>query len=275
MAEIYQSQLDQPYELSEHDIRFFREQGFIKLKNVLSVEILEYYRREITQKVLELNTIEIPLKERDTYHKAFLQITNLWQKSALVREFVMGKRMARIASELMGTSGVRIYHDQALYKEAGGGFTPWHADQYYWPLASELCCTAWIPLQETSIKMGPLAFSAKSQNLSTGRDLAISDESEKLIQKALHDANLEYVSEPFESGEVSFHYGWTFHNAGPNRSDKPRRVMTIIYMDEYMHLQQPANKNQKIDRDAFCPGIKVGDIISTPLNPIIYSKNSK
>jgi hypothetical protein len=46
--------------------------------------------------------------------------------------------------------------------------------------------------------------------------------------------------------------------------------MTIIYMDEQMRLQEPANENQKIDRDVFCPGIEVGKVISTPLNPVIY-----
>ena len=43
--------------------------------------------------------------------------------------------------------GVRIYHDQALYKEPGGGCTPWHADGYYFPLSSEKILTAWVPLQ--------------------------------------------------------------------------------------------------------------------------------
>ena len=155
--------------------------------------------------------------------------------------------------------------------EAGGGFTPWHADQYYWPLESELCCTVWIPLQETSIEMGPLAFSVKSHNISTGRDVAISDESEKIIKTTLEKANLKYSCEPFDLGEVSFHYGWTFHNAGPNTTSTPRRVMTIIYMDENMKLHEPVNDNQKIDRDVFCPGVMVGEVISSPLNPVIYS----
>ena len=59
--------------------------------------------------------------------------------------------------------GVRMYHDQALYKEAGGGITPWHADQYYWPLETDKTITAWIPLQATPLEMGPLEFSAGSQ----------------------------------------------------------------------------------------------------------------
>jgi ectoine hydroxylase-related dioxygenase (phytanoyl-CoA dioxygenase family) len=267
------SQLNQSYKVSPDDISYFRDNGFIKLKNVLSQELLDYYGTEITRKVFELNTMHLPMDERDTYHKAFLQITNLWQKSDMVKEFVMGKRLAQIASDLMDTSGVRLYHDQALYKEPGGGFTPWHADQYYWPLATERCCTAWIPLQETPLEMGPLSFSAKSHQFSVGRDLPISDESEILIQQALKEANLDYITEPFESGEVSFHYGWTFHNAGPNTTENPRKVMTIIYMDEQMRLKEPDNENQKVDRDVFCPGVQVGEIISTELNPVIFSYN--
>lgn len=74
MQNEYKSQLDQPYSLSREDTDYFRENGFIKLKNVLSPKILEYYGKEITQKVFELNTMDLPIEERDTYHKAFLKI---------------------------------------------------------------------------------------------------------------------------------------------------------------------------------------------------------
>ena len=131
----------------------------------------------------------------------------------------------------MGVEGVRLYHDQALYKEAGGGHTPWHADQYYWPLATDRCCTAWVPLQDTPLEMGPLAFSAGSHRVEVGRDLPISDESEAEMAAALERAALPTVEEPFALGDVSFHSGWTFHRAGPNRTERTREVMTVIYMD--------------------------------------------
>ncbi len=51
------------------------------------------------------------------------------------------------ASHLMQVEGVRVYADQALYKEPHGGYTPWHCDAFYWPLASDKALTAWIPLQ--------------------------------------------------------------------------------------------------------------------------------
>ncbi len=259
------------YSLSQDQINFFREYGFIKLKKVLSPELLEHYGKVISEKVVELNTMHLPMEERSTYEKAFLQIMNLWRQDEIVKEFVFSKRLARIAAELLGTKGVRLYHDQALYKEPSGGVTPWHADQFYWPLESPNTCTVWIPLQATPLEMGPLAFSAKSQNFTFGRDMGISDESEAALQKALSEANFEHFEEPFDLGEVSFHYGWTFHHAGANTSSDARRVMTIIYMDEEMRLKAPSNDSQQSDWDTWCPGAEVGEVVNTHLNPVIYT----
>ena len=46
--------------------------------------------------------------------------------------------------------------------------------------------------------------------------------------------------------------------------------MTIIYMDEQMKLTEPANDNQKADREAFCQETEIGEIIAGPGNPVIY-----
>src|SRR4030095_11279593 len=149
-------QLDEPYPLMPEAIEHFHKNGYVKLKHVLSPEVIEFYGKEITRMVHVLNTQTKPMEQRTTYEKAFLQIMNIWTKSDTVKEFAFGKRLARIAAELMGVDGVRMYHDQALYKEPSGGFTPWHVDQYYWPLSNSNMCTAWVPLQATPMEMGPL-----------------------------------------------------------------------------------------------------------------------
>jgi len=259
--------IDSPYPITPGQIASYRENGFIKLKRVLSPEVIAYYGEEISRRVVELNAQRVPLEQRGTYGKAFLQVMNLWTTSEAVKEFVLGKRLGRIATELMGTKGVRLYHDQALYKEAGGGITPWHADQYYWPLASDKTTTVWIPLQEVPLEMGPLAFCPRSQRLSYGRDLEIGDESEVKLSDALKQYPRE--ESPFDLGEVSFHSGWTFHRAGPNTTAQPRKVMTMIYMDKEMKLVDPKNKNQRNDWESWCPGARVGEIINSPLNPVI------
>ena len=260
---------DEHYALTPEQIESYRTNQFIKLKHVLSPEAIAYMDQVISAEVDRFNTQNKPLAERDTYGKAFLQIMNLWTRSEAVREIVFSKRLARIAAELMGVEGVRMYHDQALYKEPGGGHTPWHADQYYWPLTTDKTVTVWMPLQATPLEYGPLEFSAQSHRLTTGRDKAISDESQELLERTLQSEGFPHVVEPFDLGEVSFHAGWLFHRAGPNTTGKMRKVMTVIYMDKAMRLQAPANSNQIADWETWCPGAKVGEVIDTPLNPVI------
>jgi hypothetical protein len=264
-----QSELDAHYPLSQAQIDGFRRDGYAKLPQVLSPAVLDRYRPELRRIVADRAGNLPPLESRSTYGKAFQQIINIWRTEPVARELVFAKRLARIAAELMGCRGVRMYHDQALYKEPGGGFTPWHADQFYWPLASEKCVTAWIPLQATPVEMGPLQFAKGSQRCTFGRDLSISDESEQLIARSLKD--LPKDETPFALGEVSFHYGWTFHRAGGNQTRVPREVMTVIYMDIDMRLKEPENENQRRDWNNWCTGARVGEIIDGEMNPVLWA----
>jgi ectoine hydroxylase-related dioxygenase (phytanoyl-CoA dioxygenase family) len=268
------SKLDTPFVLGERVRQHFEDHGFVRLKGVLSEETIDAYGPEITQKVIELNTMHLPLEERTTYHKAFLQVWNLWEHSERVREFVFSRRLAQIACDLMGVRAVRLLHDQALYKEPGGGITPWHADQYYWPLSSDRVCTVWAPLQETPLDMRPLEFAVGSHRFTFGRDLEISDESEAKLQEALAQQNFEIASGPYGLGEVSYHFGWIFHHAQPNRSQSPRRVMTIIYMDADITVTEAVNDGHRSSLATVLPGARAGEVADTPLNPLLYTASS-
>ena len=262
--------LNSSYKLKQEQIDFYQKHRYIKLKEVLDAETLSYFNVLITKKVEELNNMSVPLEERSTYGKAFLQIFNLWTKDQDIKQLVFSKRLASIATQLMQVDGVRLYHDQALFKEPGGGITPWHADQYYWPLETDKTVTAWIPLQMTPLEMGPLEFSAGSHEILEGRDLEIGDTSEVLIQRRLKVTDFKHVVESFDLGEVSFHSGWVFHRAGANASEKMRKVMTVIYMDKDMMLKKPTNEGQQNDWDTWCPGAQIGQVINTHLNPVLY-----
>lgn len=266
------TELNAPFVVPADVIESYRQKGYVKLKNVLSPAVLEHYGALISDLVITLNTLTKPMAERTTYERAFLQIMNLWREDTEVQEFVFSRRLAQIATDLMGVKGVRLYHDQALYKEPSGGITPWHADQFYWPLVSPKTITIWIPLQETPMEMGPLAFAEGSQNVEIGRDIAISDDSETVLSKALQAQNFPMNDTPFALGEVSFHAGWTFHRAGPNVSDRPRKVMTMIYMDKDQVVMAPRNRFQTADWATWLDHSPVGSTPDSALNPVLFER---
>jgi ectoine hydroxylase-related dioxygenase (phytanoyl-CoA dioxygenase family) len=267
----FSRELNEPYDLSPDSIKFYREKGYVKLKNVLSRELLEYYGDVITEWVFKLNKLTKPMEERTTYEKAFLQVMNLWRENESIKEFVFSKRLARIAAQLMEVDGVRLYHDQALYKEPSGGITPWHADQFYWPLSNSNTITVWVPLQATPMEMGPLAFAESSQSVEIGRDKEISDESEAILAETLKKFPIHET--PFDLGEVSYHSGWTYHRAGTNSSKSARRVMTVIYMDKDIRVIEPTNEYRIADWTTWLDSKPVGSIADGKLNPVLYAKN--
>ena len=106
-------------------------------------------------------------------------------------------------------------------------------------------------------------FLSASHKFESGRELEISDESEEKIQQALAAKKLRLDEGPFDLGDVSFHYGWTFHRAGPNTTTQPRAVMTVIYIEDGICVAEPTNKNQIGDIAAWMPGLKAGEVVAT------------
>tara|TARA_B110000285_G_scaffold883_1_gene971 strand:+ start:1306 stop:2136 length:831 start_codon:yes stop_codon:yes gene_type:complete len=263
--------INEPYSLTSDDVQAFRENGYLHLVGVLPDDVLEYYEPIISKITQEHDPAAgVALEDKDIYGKAFIQLGNLWQHDAQVTELVFCKRLARLASELMGTAGVRLYHDQSLYKEPSGGITPWHVDQQYWPMDSSKSVTAWIPLQSTPLEMGPLCFGRGSHLKYIARDVKISDESERIIAQAIKKEKIIEIQEPYALGDVSFHSGWTLHRAGGNATEQPRKVHTVIYMDEQMRLRERRSQNQENDRISWCGDTADGGVIDGPLTPILY-----
>ncbi len=268
--------LDAPFELGSSAIEAFRTHGFVQLSGVLERETLVRYGAAIDACVEAHVAREgrRPWSAQSTYERAFDQVMNLWRGDERVRSLVFSRRLAQIAAELLEVEGVRLYHDQALFKRPSetdaGGHTPWHADQYYWPLATDRTVTAWIPLHDVPANMGPLEFARGSHRFEDGRELAISDSSEAHLSGAIDRAGFDVARAPFVAGDVSFHLGWTFHRAGRNQTSATRRVMTIIYMDAACRAQEPANPNQSLDLETWLPGVAPGEPAASPLNPQLW-----
>ncbi len=244
--------------------------GHSLVKEVASIGDIEKYRSAISETVIGLSYSAGPLEDRTTYDKAFLQVTNLWQKNEVVKEFVFEKKFAQIAADLLGVEKVRLYHDQALFKEPGGGHTPWHQDKFYWPLDTDKMITMWMPLVDIGKDMGLVRFASGSHRDGPVANVEISDESEKIFSRYVSEKGFR-IEGPTEmnAGDATFHLGWTIHSAGPNLSDRMREAMTIIYFADGAKVTEPASVHQAGDLDAWLLGLKPGDLACSHLNPIL------
>lgn len=248
----------------------FERDGHLLIRGLATRGEIDRFRPAIRNAAYALSTEKRDLEERDTYGKAFLQVMNLWRHDALVREFVLLKKFATVAATLLGVERVRIYHDQALIKEPGGGRTPWHQDQYYWPLATDRTITMWMPLVDVSAETGMLTFASGSHTGGPIGEVAISDESDETYGRFIAEHGFP-IARPdrMAAGDASFHLGWTIHSAGANRSDAPREVMTVIYFADGARVAEPKNPNQVADLEAWLGGRKAGELADSGMNPLV------
>jgi ectoine hydroxylase-related dioxygenase (phytanoyl-CoA dioxygenase family) len=273
-------QLDIPtlasdYPLDADAIAAYRQNGHVYLPQVVTREELAVYRPAIVEATNRHNQEKRALEERDTYSKAFLQVMNLWTKDDIVRRFVLARRFGKIAGDLMGVDGVRIYHDQALFKESGGGYTPMHQDHYYWPLDTDQTITMWMPLVDLPAEVGGMRFASGSQNAGYLGELPISDRSEEVLKQLIEERNFRLVETgAINAGDATFHSGWTLHGAQPNTSPMMREVMTIIYFGDGAHVTEPESEGQRSDLDTWFQGLGPGDVAVGELNPLVYSKRA-
>ena len=258
------------YAITEQQQADYQADGHILLRNILNQDEVSSYRDVIVKAADHFNTEKRKMEDRDTYGKAFLQIMNLWEVDEDVCKFTLAKRFGKIAAELMGVENVRIYHDQALFKEAGGGHTPWHQDQYYWPLETKNTITMWMPLMDISVEMGMLTFASGSQELGFMGNLEISDKSEEILGNIVKEKGYPITrAEVMQAGDATFHAGWTLHSAPGNYSDKTREVMTIIFVEDGAIITEPKNKNQEADRLRWFKGLPVGSLAASEINPVV------
>jgi ectoine hydroxylase-related dioxygenase (phytanoyl-CoA dioxygenase family) len=248
----------------------YQQNGHILLRGLLDAEEVATYREAIVAAADRYNTETRKMEDRDTYGKAFLQIMNLWEVDERVRQFTLAQRFAGIAAALMGVERVRLYHDQALFKEPGGGHTPWHQDQYYWPIDTPNTVTMWMPLVDISVEMGMLTFASGSQELGFLGNLAISDDSETLLGDLVKSKGYPITrAETMRAGDATFHAGWTLHSAPGNLSAQRREVMTIIYFADGAKVTEPKNEHQEADRRRWLSGFAPGSLAVSDLNPLV------
>jgi len=251
--------LSGPCALPADAVASFRARGHAVVRGLASPAEVAAYRPALLEAGAKGRYDQRPLEERDTYGKAF----------------VLSRRFARAAAELMGVDAVRIYHDQALFKEAGGGPTPWHQDQFYWPLDTPHTITLWMPLVPVTPEMGPMRFASGSHRLRSLGDFPIGDVSEAEFGRFVREKGLPVEGHgPFAPGDATFHAGWTLHSAPPNRSDRMREVMTIIYYADGARVGPLDHVNRRFDRDVWLAGCEEGALAAGPRNPVLYRRGA-
>jgi ectoine hydroxylase-related dioxygenase (phytanoyl-CoA dioxygenase family) len=223
--------------LAPEDVTFYREQGYWISPRIFNDAELEKIRRHLAQVVAgEYETGRSPLLHTPEPGdlSEVVQVLNAHWTDATIARAALDERLGAMAAQLAGVAGIRLFHDQLIYKPpdiSDASHIGWHQDLGYWTCIDDArTLTAWIALDEITELNGCMEVVPQShtwgilgENDFRGRDL---DEQIKRIE-ARSGRPFATAHCTMGAGCVSFHNGGTIHGSRANRSDRPRRSLVV------------------------------------------------
>jgi ectoine hydroxylase-related dioxygenase (phytanoyl-CoA dioxygenase family) len=247
----------------------FREQGFVVVPGLITDDELDHYGALVTEAVRYRTSGDtVPLEEKSRYQQSFIQCMNLWEDFPEIRKLTFHQAIGQAAAELLGVDVVRLWHDQALYKQAGGRATDPHQDHPYWPIHETASVTAWIPFAGSTMESGAMAYVPGSHAIGLRKfvNIFFGEPHDLLADSELVGIEPVYVEVP--KGSVAFHHGLTVHLAAPNTTSTDRAVHTVIYFPDGSTRGYPY-PHFAVDR----AGIEVGSAIDGDVTPIVWPRS--
>lgn len=251
-------------------VEAFRRDGFVVVPDLLTSGELARYGAAVDEGVARRTRHDArALAEKSRYEQSFTQCQNLWEDCPGVRPLTFHPRIAETAAALLGADAVRLWHDQALYKQAGGRETDPHQDQPYWPIVEPDTITAWIPFDGSTLANGAMGYLPGSHRLGLREfvDIFTGTGDDPLATGALEGMEPVWVEVP--AGSVAYHHGLTFHLAGPNATGTVRRVHTAIYFADGSTRGEGRYPHPSVER----AGIAMGATIASDVTPIAWPRS--
>ena len=221
--------------ITEEQIRYYRENGFVQVDQMLSPEELEELRGHLEEALNVGGGLSVQTSgSNDLYYKVLNQRVNTWRDHGGMARFVLSRRFAEAARQLGGFSGIRLFHDHALLKMPNDSKpTPWHQDWPYWPMNETGAMSIWIALDDVDEHNGCMMFVPKSQKLKNLKAVDLVEPKDIFAKEgaAELDRNTAAIVR-MKAGSCTFHNGLTFHYAHANNTDRPRRALAIIFMPD-------------------------------------------
>jgi ectoine hydroxylase-related dioxygenase (phytanoyl-CoA dioxygenase family) len=261
------------YRLSDEQVRFFHENGYVHGIRVLDDDQVERLRQELHD-LLDPNYPgnelfhEYHSNESTDPDRVLFHALGAWRIKPGFHDLLWHPAFTVPAAQLLG-GPVRFWHDQLFCKPARhGGVVAWHQDYSYWTRTTPMQhLTCWIGLDDATRDNGCLHYLPGSHQwpllpitgLAGDMEAIAAVLSPQEMAKFEHPAAIE-----LKKGEASFHHPLMVHGSFANATDRPRRATVInAFRDGTRSASnQPPLKG--------VPAIAEGEPMGGPFFPLLF-----
>ena len=224
------------YKLSNEQLEFFKEHGYLANVKMLDEEQIENIKSEIEKLADPKHPghhlfYEYHSNESTDPSTVLFHALGAWRIEPGLHDVLWNPRFLVAASQLLGDVPVRFWHDQLFCKPPKkGGVVAWHQDYSYWTRTKPVAhLTCWCGLDDSTKENGCLQYVPGSHRwgLLDKPELAGDLMGIENYLTVEQKKNFKPIPVETKAGEAIFHHPLTLHGSGENKSDKPRRAFVV------------------------------------------------
>jgi ectoine hydroxylase-related dioxygenase (phytanoyl-CoA dioxygenase family) len=225
------------YRLTDEQVGFFNENGYLAGLRILhdsEIETLREELKELLNPEAPGNNLFYEFHSNESADPASVVFHALgaWRIKPGFHDLLWHPAFLIPASQLLG-GALRFWHDQLFCKPAyHGGVVAWHQDYSYWTRTTPLAhLTCWIGLDDSTVDNGCVRYVPGSHLWPELPITGLTGEMDA-IQSVLtveQKAKFNPVAIELKKGECTFHHPRMIHGSYGNKTSRQRRA-TVINM---------------------------------------------
>lgn len=260
------------YQLSDDQIEFYHEHGYLAGIKMLDDEQLSALREELAELVEPSHPgnelfYEFNANESADPRQILFHALGAWRIKPGLHDLLWHPAFVVPAAQLLG-GAVRFWHDQIFYKPARhGGIVIWHQDYSYWtrttPMAHLSC---WIGLDDSTRANGCVHYVPGSHRWQLLPRANFANNMDAVLDSLTPSQRAEFkpVAIELKAGECSFHHPLMVHGSYANNTDRPRRAVVLNVFRDGVTSASDTPLLEGV------PPIPAGEQISGQFFPILF-----
>ncbi len=224
------------YRLSEEQIAFFQEHGYVSNIKLLDEKQVEFLTEELAV-ILDPHHpdndlfYEFHSNESADPNAVLFHALGAWRLTPGFHDVLWNPAFVMAASQLLEDQPVRFWHDQLFYKPAHhGGVVAWHQDYSYWTRTIPMQhLTCWTGLDDATTENGCMYYVPGSHKWGLLDKPELAGDMEGLMDYLTPTQKEEFKPIPIQmkKGYGTFHHPLLVHGSYENKSKRPRRAFVI------------------------------------------------
>ena len=262
--------------LSENEKKFYNEEGYLLVENVISLDQLKKINN-ITNDLIEKskgidqsNNIYDLENDHTKENPRLTRIKQPHQIDQFFWDVIKESKIQQILIDILGKNvSLKTSKLNTKYPE-GGSAVEWHQDWVFYPHTNDDVLALGLMLNDVDLENGPLMVIPKSH-----KGPVLNHENDKgLFCGAINpsDPNFDYnkaVTLTGKAGSMTIHHARTLHGSAPNKSNKSRNILfyecnsadawPLVGTGAYLKSTSPVSLWEQLNSQMVC-----GNVCLTP-----------